>query len=109
MAEENKIIQLNDKEAKQASGGSRDFIFDEVTQLLKDAGDRAWAALGYRNQLWSVINKAQFKTSALSRMIAIDAAIDELEGSWKNRLSPEDYDFIHQKLIVSLQMTKECI
>ncbi|MBQ0036922.1 MAG: hypothetical protein KBT35_08410 [Firmicutes bacterium] len=108
MLEKNKTVQLDDEEVKQVSGGG-DYCFDEVTQLLKDAGDRAWAALGYRNELWKTINKAQFSSKVLTRMIAIDEAIDELEGSWKDSFSSEDYDYIYQKLIKSQQITKQCL
>lgn len=102
MIEKSKTVKLNDEEAKQVAGGGSGAIYDDVTQLLEEAGDKAWAVLGPKNELWRLINKAQFARPVM-RIGWINDAIHELENSWKNRLSFEDYDFIHQRLIESQQ------
>ena len=50
--------QLKDEQTENVTGGlsfGEDPNFERVTELLKEAGDRAWAALGYKNILWKHI------------------------------------------------------
>lgn len=101
--------QLTDEELKQVSGGIKiggDDHFEEVTQLLKDAGDRAWAKLGGSTDgLWYYINQAEKTTSSVTRKQNIQLALNSLEYS-KNSLAAEDYNFIKEKLDESNELTK---
>ena len=102
--------QLKDEQTENVIGGGSSFIDDLVnfqkgTELLKEAGDRAWAVLGDRNKLWKQINFAEKATSYITRKKEIKKALVELL-TQKNFMNDEDYYFIKKKLDKSYELTK---
>ena len=81
--------------------------FTEVTILLKEAGDRAWAVLGRENALWASINEAEKSVFAFERLDYIETSLENLANYWKDKLNKDDYDFIYQTLIKSKEMTEQ--
>ena len=68
-----------------------------VTHLLTDAGDRAWSALGAKNQLWVHINMAEKNLVVGVRRKYVSNAMDYIK-TIKSSLSDADYDFIYKLL-----------
>lgn len=102
--------QLKDEQTENVTGGGSSFIddlanFQKGTELLKEAGDRAWAVLGDRNKLWKQINFAEKATSYITRKKEIKKALVELL-TQKNFMNDEDYFFIKKKLDKSYELTK---
>lgn len=80
--------------------------FDEVTQLLKEAGDRAWALLGdATGELWDYINQAEKAPSTDIRKMFIQEALESLE-YFKQFLYTKDYDYMKERLDKSEEFTK---
>ena len=99
---------FNDEQLKHISGGEKhNQYFDEVTELLKQAGDRAWSVLLPENKLWEKINNAEKADSESTRMVYIEEALFILELGFKRLMDKSDYDFIYEKLTKSAELTEK--
>ena len=97
---EQEIEELTADELRMVAGGSdrRGELMDKATEQLKEAGERAWAVLGEKNELWRLINTAENSSSTSERREYIDKASDNMTHVWYKILGQEDHGFIRDKL-----------
>lgn len=99
---------FNDEQLKHISGGEKhNQYFNDATELLKQAGDRAWSVLLPENKLWDKINNAEKADSESTRMVYIEDALFHLEFAFKRLMDKSDYDFIYEKLTKSAELTEK--
>lgn len=116
--EKNEKNLLNESELEQVAGGvglPGLMSFEDVTAVLKKAGDRAWACSefvfggGRQSNLHDHINWAEKATDNESRLNNINAAFNDMgscPGDVKYcNLSQEDYSYIHDRLTIAKNNT----
>ena len=102
--------KIGDAELKGVSGGLQFMVyssFEKCTQLLKEAGDRAWACsspvgLGHYSQLHFYINRAEHTGDEGSRLADVNSALAEMAGGCQAisnvTFSEADYKYVKERL-----------
>lgn len=103
-----KLKELSSEELRQVTGGAGiggDDYFKEVTGLLEQCGDKAYALFG-AGDFWRKINEAQTTTSVIIRKTKITEAIRDLSGLKNIIKNEDDYIFLSTTLEECLSKTK---